>query len=971
MIDFIKDWFEEVKKVRTFPIVVIYIGLIFILTNRLFQLQIIEGNKYSQESQKMLQKKRYIKGTRGNIYDCNGVPLAINEISYSITLEDNGKLKSNEDKNEMIVNLLKILKRNHCSIDVHFEIKRNKKGKFYFTVKDSALDNFKRDVYGLTSAKKMTSEQKAATAEDIFNFLRSKGTNANNFNIDESYSDREALQIMEIRYAMFMNRYVKYMPIVIASNVDEKTRIAVKENSTILPGVEVATDTYRKYTQAKYFAHVIGYTGEVTEDELNTYAKENLGKKYTKKELKKAKKKISNSYMDADQVGKTGIEKEYENYLHGSKGYENLEVNDTGRILNVTSRKKAGTGKDIYLTIDSDLQKACYDMLEKELASIVLSKLHRGKGNGTKGHAADGITISEYDIYFALIDNNIIDITTLNDKTASDAEKNLYQRFVSRRTTVMNKLKSILAVNSTTTANDLSEEYQEYQSTVYKFLADEGIILNDKVDSKDSTYKQYVSKKISLSEFLQYAISNNWIDSAKLDVGTDYYVSTEIYDKMLKYIWKHIKDNKAFSKRIYYYMVSDGSISPNQLCVVLFEQGVLSYNENTVARLNSGSLHAYDFLRDQIRKLNITPAMLALEPCSGSVIVTDPDNGDVKACVSYPGYNTNKYANKIDTKYYYKMYEDKSYPMMYRAVQTKFAPGSTYKPLVAIAALTSGTISPSTRFTCTGTFTEVSNKPRCWNHSGHGSITVAKAIEYSCNVFFYHVGYEMSNKYTNDAKGIATLKKYAEMFGFDSTSGISTAEYAPNISDMYSVPSAIGQGNNAYTPSQIARYVTALVNQKNCYDLTLLDKVKKASGETVLNNKAKVHKSLQDCGISQSTWSTVYTGMYGVVNGASSSVDQYFTSLKKDKGITVAGKTGTAQTNSNHPNNALFISFAPYNNPEYCTTVVIPNGYTSANAAEVGSNVYKYLFAKTKAEKKKVLEEAGTLVTSGRAGRTD
>ena len=81
-------------------------------------------------------------------------------------------------------------------------------------------------------------------------------------------------------------------------------------------------------------------------------------------------------------------------------------------------------------------------------------------------------------------------------------------------------------------------------------------------------------------------------------------------------------------------MVSDGSISPNQLCVVLFEQGVLSYNEDTVARLNSGSLHAYDFLRDQIRKLNITPAMLALEPCSGSVIVTDPDNGDVKACVS-------------------------------------------------------------------------------------------------------------------------------------------------------------------------------------------------------------------------------------------------------------------------------------------------------------------------------------------------
>ena len=675
-------------------------------------------------------------------------------------------------------------------------------------------------------------------------------------------------------------------------------------------------------------------------------------------------------YAPEDQIGKTGIEKEYEKTLHGASGKQTLTVNEKARILNLVDNKNAGVGNDLYLTIDSKLQKACYDMLEKELANVLLTKIHRGKGSGTKGTAADGITISEYEVYYALINNNVIDITTLNDATASDVEKRVYSKFKSRQDQVLAKMKEVLAVNSSITSSDLPEEYQKYQSCVYLYLSGEGIIIDSEVDSSDAKYKAYEKGRISLSEFIQHGIANGWIDLSVLNIDNKYYSSTELYEKLLDYTMKNIKDDKAFSKKIYYYMIDDGSISPNELCVILYEQGVLSYNENSVASLLNGTVSAYEFLRTQISKLTITPAMLALEPCSGSIIVTRPEDGSVLACVSYPGYNTNKYANKIDTEYYYQVYEDLSYPTLYRAVQQRTAPGSTYKPLVAIAALTEGYVSTGTKYSCRGIFSEEidGRRPYCWYHAGHGNLTVSQAVANSCNCFFYRVGYDMSDQYTNNTKGLGILKKYAKLFGFDSTSGISQGEYSPKISDLSAVYSAIGQGTNDYTPSQISRYATTLVNQEKCYDLNLIGKVKNSKTGKTKKKYAKVDHTIDT--ISDTTWNTVYNGMYGVVNGENSSIDQYFTSLK-DKGYEVAGKTGTAQESKNHPNHALFISFAPYASPEYCTTVVIPNGYTSANAAEVASNVYKYLFAKSDKAKQKVVKQAGELVGSSGVGSID
>jgi len=110
MLDILKDWFDHVRKARTFPIVIIYVVLISILVYRLFFLQIVNSQSITANNNNTKEKNLLLKGTRGNIYDCNGVLLAYNELAYSVTLEDNGKLTTSEEKNTMIYNLLSILK---------------------------------------------------------------------------------------------------------------------------------------------------------------------------------------------------------------------------------------------------------------------------------------------------------------------------------------------------------------------------------------------------------------------------------------------------------------------------------------------------------------------------------------------------------------------------------------------------------------------------------------------------------------------------------------------------------------------------------------------------------------------------------------------------------------------------------------------------------------------------------------------
>ena len=206
----------------------------------------------------------------------------------------------------------------------------------------------------------------------------------------------------------------------------------------------------------------------------------------------------------------------------------------------------------------------------------------------------------------------------------------------------------------------------------------------------------------------------------------------------------------------------------------------------------------------------------------------------------------------------------------------------------------------------------------------------------------------------NNEKGLTRLKKYAKEYGLTAKSGIELPEAEPSFSDIDIVRSAIGQGSNSYTPVQLSRYVTTIANGGTCYDLTLVDQITDTKTGKTKKNTANIRN---DADIPTTTWSVLTNGMKRVVNNGS------IASLFQKVPVTVAGKTGTAQINPNEPNHALFVSFAPYNDPEISVTIVIPNGFTSSNAAELASKIYKYYFDKK--SRKSLLKKKVTSPTFG------
>ena len=209
-------------------------------------------------------------------------------------------------------------------------------------------------------------------------------------------------------------------------------------------------------------------------------------------------------------------------------------------------------------------------------------------------------------------------------------------------------------------------------------------------------------------------------------------------------------------------------------------------------------------------------------------------------------------------------------------------------------------------------------------------------IKNSCNYYFYEVGYRLSQingSFDNDY-GLERMKKYAELFGLTQKSGIEISESEPTFSTQYSVQSAIGQGTHNYTTVGLARYVTTIANSGTCYDLTLLDKVTDSKGNVVVEYNPD-DRVVDHVDIAQSSWDAVHEGMKQVVESKA-----YYSDL----GVTVAGKTGTAQEDKSRPNHALFVCYAPYEEPEIAMAVRIAFGYSSNYAAESAKDVLQYYY---------------------------
>lgn len=931
MFDDFLSYLKSILNSRFIPIVIIYCTLFGILVVRLFNLQISGNDSLTSDSEADSTAVRELKSTRGRILDCNGVVLAYNELSYTITIQENPSLETNDEINTVIYTLLKILDANDTALASTFFIQLNSDNELEFQNTGDAELSFKRDVFSLKTIDELTDEEKAATAQEVFDFLcTGDGFDGYDFTsmygISDEYSTEDALRIMQIRYYLMLNKYSRYTPITVATNVSNDVVSAINEYSSEMPGVSILEETHRVYNDSKYFAHILGYTGLVTTSDLDNYNTD----------------EDNPIYSATDQIGKTGLESSLEEYLRGTKGYETVSLNSKSQVTEIVESIEPVAGNDVYLTIDANLQEACYKLLEKELASILLAKIDNVKSiNIDEGADSSSIRIPIYDVYFALIDNYLIDTDHFSAADASELEQNAYTEYQSQREIIFDNLKTLLANDCTKLPKDLDDDTNTYLSYIYSYLKTNGVLLTDSIDKNDETYQNYINDKVSLSSFLQYAFSQDWISLDKLSIeDSSFYSTDELYQMLVDYILDRLKTDTDFSHFVYKIMVYNDKLSGRDLGLILYDQGFLKEDTDTYNSLKSGSTTAYSFMLDKIKSLEITPGDLGLDPCSGSVVITDPNTGKVKAMVSYPSYDNNMLANSIDAKYYSLLLKKNADVLVNRATQTLTAPGSTFKICSAIAGLEEGVITSGEQIKDLHVFTKVAgSSPKCTGY--HGSINVSEAIEVSCNYFFYDVAFRLSmdslGNYNSDL-GLNKLSNYARMLGYGSKSGVEITEYEPQISNSDSVRSAIGQGNNAFAPVQISRYMTTIANSGTVYDLTLIDKIISVNDEVILSNDAASVNSTAD--ISQSTWDAVHKGLYLVVNGSRSSIDEYFDDLD----VTVAGKTGTAQQISTRANHALFTSYAPYEKPEITVTCVIPFGYTSHNTAELASNIYKYYF---------------------------
>lgn len=931
MFDEFRENFLNMVTSRVFVLVLIMISICGIMVNRIFDLQIVHGEEYLDSFQMKIMKERTINGSRGCIYDRNGNLLAYNELAHSVTIEDvyeSGRYK-NLNLNTTIYKLINIIERNGDSISSDFKIVLDKNGRYIFAVEGTQLNRFLADVYGHASIEKLEEKERTATAQDVINYLcgwdrfrignYTDDDTSDTFVPGNGYTSEEVLKILSIRYDMNNNSFQKYIATTVATDVSEATVAVVMENSMELEGVSIVEDTIRKYVDSVYFSHILGYTGKISQEEL-TALQEEYGE---------------SSYNLNDTVGKLGIEKSMESYLQGTKGSETIFVDSLGKVTETTNYVEPVAGNDVFLTIDKDLQIAVYKILEQKIASILYTNIINAKEFNTSEVSSSKIKIPIYDVYYALINNNVIDTSHFTAANAGETEKEVHEQYTERKQDVFDTLQRELT-EAMTPYENLDLEYQIYESYIAEMLYKNGIIVRSRVDVDDETYIAWTTDEvISLKEYLNYCIAMNWIDVTRLNLSSQYADSEEIYEHIVSYIFEQLEDNIDFTKRIYRFMIKKDVISGTQICRLLLEQELVEVSAEERAALENGSVSAFNFMMERIKNLDITPAQLALDPYSASMVVTDVNTGDVLALVTYPGYDNNKMANGVNAEYYSQLLNDLSTPLRNYATMQMTAPGSTFKMVSATAGLMEGAITPYTTVTCNGIFEDIYPPPTCWIHPGrHGSLNLSGSIRHSCNIFFYELGYHLGmngDAYSPDT-GLAVLKKYADMYGLTETSGIEIEESTPQVSTEDAVRSAIGQGNNNFSTVGLARYITTVANSGTCYDLTLVDRITDHSGNLLKENSAEVRNTIN---MEESYWDAIHLGMRQVIEN---------NAYLKDLEVKVAGKTGTAEEDKNRANHALFVCYAPYDEPEIAIATRIAFGYTSSYAARTTKEVLQYYF---------------------------
>jgi penicillin-binding protein 2 len=337
-------------------------------------------------------------------------------------------------------------------------------------------------------------------------------------------------------------------------------------------------------------------------------------------------------------------------------------------------------------------------------------------------------------------------------------------------------------------------------------------------------------------------------------------------------------------------------------------------------------------------------AELALEGKRGAVVALDPRSGEVLAMVSRPAFDANAFAGRITTEYWKQLTSGTDNPMLNRAIQAQFAPGSTFKPIIALAGLETGTIDDHDTFHCPGGATFFGRYFKCWQKKGHGAVDLHRGIVQSCDVFFYNLGNKL---------GIDQIAAYAEMAGIGKKTGIDLPGEAEGLMPSSkwklrtqrqkwyageTISVAIGQGAVTVTPLQLAAAVGGIVSGGMWFKPHLV--------------KAAAALEPRRAELKAESVASIVSGMYGVINEGGTGA------AARIEGVEFSGKTGSAQRVSvelrksglldkdDDKDNGWFVGFAPRQNPEIVVAVLLEGGEHGALAAPVARDVIKSYFDK-------------------------
>lgn len=455
------------------------------------------------------------------------------------------------------------------------------------------------------------------------------------------------------------------------------------------------------------------------------------------------------------------------------------------------------------------------------------------------------------------------------------------------------------------------------------------------------------------SHILGYASK---ISDTEYQQKKDTYNQNDIIGKTgIEYLFEEYLKGKDGIKQID--MAVDGTITAE-----VVEKEAVS-GSNVVLTIDSKLQKiAEEALKDNIEKIKSGGFGKAYEAKGGSCVVMNVKTGEVLAMASYPDYNPQSFANGISSEEWKSYSENKSYPLLNKAIQSAYEPGSIFKMVTAIAGLESGNITLTERINDTGQYIKYGEKRNCWYYTdyrtGHGPLNVIGAIEKSCNYFFYE---------TADRMGIDTLDKYASYFGLGKKTGIelpsevsgtlASKEYVKSINSSWNpgdtINAAIGQGYNRFTPLQMTKYISMIANGGNNVDVSIIKTIQNSDGTEV--SKEEINKFVneklglteennENINLNKDYINAVKEGMKSVTSGESGTAYVRF----KDFNIKVGGKTGSAEagkdSNGKDIVNAWFAAFAPYDDPEIAVVVMVENGGHGNYTAEAVRNIMAEYF---------------------------